>query len=255
MIQPLAHKVKLENYCGPLDLLLHLVREGEMEIIHIQIAEVALQYCAYLQALDGLNLEIGGEFLVMASTLMEMKAMTLVPRDEASEEEADPRLELIQKLLEYKKFKDLARGFGALAERQSLRFQRGRFEEVAPREEPEIVLDSWKLCVAYAAVLKETLLETAGSIVLDEVPIEEIMEAILTQIKQGQTRRFGELLAGVADPRGRIGHFLALLELAKQGILQVRQEKNFSEILIERALAQAPPAATAKQAPPTGNSS
>src|SRR5436190_9977893 len=125
---PADLKLRLETYYGPLDLLLHLLREQELDILSIPIARVAEQYVKYLEMMEKLDINVAGEFLVMATTLMEMKSRTLAPRsvEEEEEDEGDPRLELIQQLLQYKRYKDLARQFAKLSDTREKMYGRPR---------------------------------------------------------------------------------------------------------------------------------
>ena len=121
-----GYKVDLEEFSGPLDLLLYLIRQDEVDITHISIARITDQYLAHLEVLQMVNVNLAGEFLLMAATLMEIKSRMLLPRaEEEAQEEEDPRSDLIRQLMEYKKFKDAARQLSGRAEQQALKYLRG----------------------------------------------------------------------------------------------------------------------------------
>ena len=141
------YKVKLDSFAGPLDLLLYLVRKEEVDIYDIPIAHITEQYIQYVEMLKMLDIDLAGEFLVLAATLMEIKSVMLLPRPELEADEdadsQDPRAELVRQLLEYKKFKDAANLLQDAAEQRQQRFTRpdAILERVKPTEEPELDLD------------------------------------------------------------------------------------------------------------------
>ncbi|MBI3099460.1 MAG: segregation/condensation protein A [Planctomycetes bacterium] len=230
----LPHKIQLENYCGPLDLLLHLVREDEVEILNIPISRVTRQYIAYLEQMQKMNIDLAGEFLVMAATLMEIKSRTLVPPEvEGEEEEPDPRLELIRKLLEYRRFKDLARGLGQMEAAQALRYGRPA-RPVAPSTPPEegplVVVDLFDLVRAYARMAKETGLDTTASILYSDVPIELLMEEIAKRIALSGRVCFSEVVGDRKDKPRVVGTFLAVLELTRLQRVSVAQARDFGDM-------------------------
>src|SRR5262249_50851463 len=150
----------LDTFRGPLDLLLYLVKRNEVDICDIPIAKVAEQFFDYLNLLQAIDVETAGDFLVMASTLMEIKSKMLLPRtDEAAEEEADPRLELVRQLIEYKKFKDAATVLEVQAERQQTRLPRLPVDTPAvlsPAQQPLHRVELWDLVSAFGRLMRET---------------------------------------------------------------------------------------------------
>ncbi|MBI5360028.1 MAG: segregation/condensation protein A [Planctomycetes bacterium] len=253
------HKIQLENYYGPLDLLLHLVKENEMDIYNISISKAAEQYIAYIGMMQKMDINLAGEFLVMASTLMLIKSRTLVPSEitEEEEEEEDPRMELVKKLLEYKKFKDRARMFGQLIDRRSRMFGRPDvldrwLKDSAPAghetEIPAVKLNSWDLCSSYAKISKATGFEVPyTSILYNDMPIEKLMETILHKIKETGSVLFSTLIDNWEDKGKIVGNLLASLELAKQKYVRIEQESNFADIKLtaHESIAPAPPPQTA----------
>lgn len=255
------YKIQLENFYGPLDLLLHLVRESELDPLRIPIAKVTDQYLTYLEMMHKLDINLAGEFLVMASTLMEIKSRTLVPiyadEDEA-EEEADPKFELIRRLLEYKRYKDLSVKLRALMEFQSKMFTRprlGRTEELKDpsrensgteeqkEEESQVELDMWQLVKSFARLSREIVLDTPTFILYDDIPIEKVIEAILQELEKKGEVSFRSMLAldmdGAKDATAlrrrkmnMVRNFLATLELARRKSIEVIQENDFDDIKI-----------------------
>jgi len=253
------YKIQLENFYGPLDLLLHLVRESELDPLRIPIAKVTDQYLTYLEMMQKLDINLAGEFLVMASTLMEIKSRTLVPiyaDEEEAEEEADPRFELIRRLLEYKRYKDLSVKLRALMEFQSKTFTRPIYrdmpvaelknettEEQITEEEPQVELDMWQLVKSFAKLSKDIALDTPSFILYDDIPIEKVIEAILRELEKKGEVSFRSMLAldmdGAKDAMALRRHkmnmvrnFLATLELARRKSIEVVQENDFEDIKI-----------------------
>jgi segregation and condensation protein A len=236
------YKVNLEVFEGPLDLLLYLIRRDELDIYDIPIERVTRQYLAYLDVMRMLDLNIAGEFLVMAATLMMIKSRMLLPveerlAEEASEEEwLDPRLDLVRQLIEYKKFKDAA---GRLLERETLRseiFGAGG-EALLAAGPPDAAtalgdVGLFDLLSAFQEVLQRTPLEPLGH--LDPIlwTVTDKMEAILALVRRQAAVGFSRLFHA-RSPRGEIiVTFLALLELLRLRQVAVRQDEAFLEILI-----------------------
>src|SRR5438132_11024504 len=176
------YQVNLDVFRGPLDLLLFLVKRNEVDICDIPIARVTEQFLETLRTLQLIDVEWAGDFLVMAATLMEIKSRLLLPRtEEAAEEEADPRLELVKQLIEYKKFKDAAALLEAQAERQLARLPRHPVEmPTAPdlAQQPLRRVELWDLVSAFGRLMRETAALQPRQIVMDETPIHIHMERI-----------------------------------------------------------------------------
>jgi len=243
------YKIQLENFYGPLDLLLHLIRENELDPLRIPIAKVTDQYLTYLEMMHKLDINLAGEFLVMASTLMEIKSRTLVPiyaDEEEAEEEADPKFELIRRLLEYKRYKDLSVKLRQMMELQSKTFTRpvyrdtpiektadGATDQESPKEEdPQVELDMWQLVKSFAKLSKEIVLDTLTSILYDDIPIEKVIEGILQELEKKGEVSFRSLLAQKPDRINLVRNFLATLELARRKSIEVVQENDFEDIKI-----------------------
>ena len=227
--------VDLDIFRGPLDLLLYLVRKDELDIFDIPIARVTGQYLGYLRILQMIDVDVAGDFLVMAATLMEIKSRLLLPRvEEGSQEDADPRMQLVRQLLEYKKFRDAAETLQELADEQGLRFARFPVErmghEVDPSSEPIRNVELWDLVSAFGRLMRQTLALAPRSIVYDETPIEVHMQEILALLAQKRQVAFWDLVTGSPERGGIVGKFLGVLELVKSKKIRAEQEDAFGEI-------------------------
>jgi segregation and condensation protein A len=196
---------------------------------------VTEQYLGYLRILQMIDVEVAGDFLVMAATLMEIKSRLLLPRAaDGPEVESDPRMQLVRQLLEYKKFRDAAENLQELAEEHGLRFARIAVEqfghEVDPGSEPIRDVELWDLVSAFGRLMRQTLALAPRSIVYDETPIEVHMQEILAVLAQQRQVTFWDLISGSRE-RGRIvGKFLGVLELVKSKQIRAEQEDPFGEI-------------------------
>jgi segregation and condensation protein A len=252
------YQVELPVFRGPLDLLLYLVKHNEVDVCDIPIARVTEQFLDYLNVIQQIDVEWAGDFLVMASTLMEIKSRLVLPRaDEEEAEEQDPRLELVKQLIEYKKFKDAAALLEAQAERQLARLPRQPFEiPAAPSlaQQPLRRVELWDLVSAFGRLMRETAALQPRQIVMDETPIHVHMERILERLVAAPRLTFTELFTP-PHSRGRLlGLFLAVLELIKGRRIVVEQPEPFGEITVLPAPAAAEatlplPAAPAEEDP------
>jgi segregation and condensation protein A len=237
-------KVNLENYYGPLDLLLHLVKETEVDITRIALARACEQYISFLSAMERLDIDLSGDFLSLASQLLLIKSRTIAPPEVQPAEEGAPEeeleedasLELIKKLLEYKRFKDRARALDAMAAERARRFGRPRLRlEGETEQEPLRDLELWDLVLLYSRVTKQTRLDVALSILYRDIPIEVFIESILKALAEKKHMPFSELVGDRGDLTKVIGTFLALLELAKEQRVRVDQESDRADIHVELA--------------------
>ena len=229
------YKVALDVYNGPLDLLLFLIRREEVDIHDIPIAGVLRQYIESVELIKELDPESAGDFLVLAATLMEIKSRMLLPTpppEEDDDEIADPRLELVRQLLEYKKFKDAARALDRAAEEQARKHARSPVIAPLPQDEVELDnLDIWNLFDAFNRMLEQTGKRgEVRHIGIDDTPITLHADDILDSIDHaGGAQQFEEIFTGREKPE-MIGLFLALLELIRQHRIRVRQDKPFGTI-------------------------
>jgi segregation and condensation protein A len=244
------YKVQFEVFEGPLDLLLYLIKKEEVDIYEVNLTKLATQFIEYIDLMRQFDLEIAGEFLVMASTLMYIKSRELLPVDqqvqvEGEEEGEDPRWELIRQLVEYKKFKDAAARLQVLEAEQENIFPRvpGKleFENAAPPPKPEVSI--FDLLNAVNGVLQRfNKRENLGDIFEDKWTVSEKIEIILKVIGERGAVRFAELFESAANRAEVICTFLALLELIRLHQLVCAQSAPFAEIEIRRVAAAAEPA-------------
>jgi segregation and condensation protein A len=237
------YKVKFEVFEGPLDLLLYLIKKEEVDIYEVNLTQLAAQFIEYIELMRQFDLEIAGEFLVMASTLMYIKSRELLPVDqqvqvEGEEEGVDPRWELIRQLVEYKKFKDAAAKLQVLEERQEGVYPRlpGKleFENITPAARPDVSI--FDLLNAVTGVLKRFGTRDAGrDIFEDKWTVSEKIESILRLIAERGRALFSELFEGVTSRSEIVVTFLALLELIRLKQLACTQTAEFGEIELRRA--------------------
>ncbi len=231
------YRVDLDIFRGPLDLLLYLVRKDELDVFDIPIARVTEQYLAYLRILQMIDVDVAGDFLVMAATLMEIKSRMLLPRvDEAAAEPNDPRTQLVRQLLEYKRFRDAAEGLQELADGQRLRFARvpvDRWDGVEPANEPIRDVELWDLVSAFGRLIRQTFALAPKSIVYDETPIEVYMDEILVRVANEGRVPFWSLFDHSTERGPVVGRFLAVLELMKNKQVRAEQNELFGEIWLQ----------------------
>jgi segregation and condensation protein A len=232
------YKVRLEIFEGPLDLLLYLIKRDEIDIYDISLERITQQYLEYLQAFKELNIEVAGEFVVMAANLIYLKSRSLLPVDlqppEEDVEEDDPRWDLIRQLIEYKKFKEAAGQLQARALQQERMFARmgdGALPELAPLPLGEVGI--FQLINAFQNVLKrldakEDLREIFG----ENFTVSDKIETILQTMAGGKAVRFSELFVRAASRVEIVVTFLALLELIRLKQVRAIQPDEFAEIEI-----------------------
>jgi segregation and condensation protein A len=233
------YQVELDIFRGPLDLLLYLVKRQEVEISDIPIARVAEQFLEYLRVIELIDVERAGEFLVMAASLMEIKSkMLLPPSEDATEEESDPRLELVRQLIDYKKFKDAAILLEAQAERQLSRLARQPVEMPAPPDlaaQPLRQVELWDLVSAFGRLMRETLALQPQQLIADETPIHVYTEDLLRRLQSESSLAFSAVFTAPHNRSRLVGLFLAVLELIKAGQIVAEQPESFGEIWLRRA--------------------
>jgi segregation and condensation protein A len=245
--------VHLEVFEGPLDLLLFLIKKDDLDINNIPISRITSEYLSYLDVMKELDLDIAGEFLVTATTLMAIKARTLLPsQPEGPEEGPDPRQELVAKLLEYQKFKQAA---------QFLDTRASEFRDVFYRGEPSfddadktLAIGVFDLVGALREILDRTGIESR-EVAGEEFPVETRIEKILFLLSQKPALGWEEIFADERKRRGVLSCFFALLELVRMQKVFIRQEANFGRIMIfKRETQVAEPIVTAAEDnPQNGN--
>ncbi len=235
-IPPYALQVFLEAFEGPLDLLLYLIRRQNIDILDIPIAEITKQYVQYIELMKELQLELAGEYLLMAAMLAEIKSRMLLPRPEAQEEEEDdPRAELVRRLQEYERFKKAAEDISDLP-----RLERDVFVASAEAPERKVVtklpdVTLKELLLAFHDVLKRAEMFSNLQMQREPLSVRQRMSEILTRIKSSNFTSFGELF----DPEeGRMGvavTFIAILELLKGATIEVVQSEEYAPLHVRAA--------------------
>ena len=234
------YKVKLEVFEGPLDLLLYLIKKEEVDIYDIPIERITNQYMEYLSLMQLLNLEVAGEFLVMAATLMYIKSRMLLPVDQQvtdseAEEGEDPRWELIRQLVEYKKFKDAALQLGQREEEQANIFPRRGVDAAIEIDQavPLAEVGIFDLIGAFNEVLKRATARSDFHEIMEErFTVSDKIEEILYTLRDRAEMLFSELFEQASSRTEIVVTFLALLELIRLKRLKVTQHKPFGEILV-----------------------
>src|SRR5687767_1652952 len=232
-----AYPVRLENFEGPLDLLLHLIKKHEVNIYDIPISLITQQYLEYIDLMQELNLDVAGEFLVMAATLIHIKSRMLLPRPDPAQEDPgeDPREALVRRLLEHQKFKAAAE---LLHERETLRSAQWtrpdeRVADVAgEQEEPEIEVDLFSLMSAFRQVLERAKQRPKVPLPAEQIPIETRIEQLLARLSETEACGFEDLFADVQSKSGMIVTFLALLEMIRLKLVRVFQGGAFGDIRV-----------------------
>jgi segregation and condensation protein A len=234
----MSYKVQLEIFEGPLDLLLYLIKREELDIYHIPIAMIAEQYLEYIRVMRMLNLDLAGEFLVMAATLMQIKSRMLLPEEESEKEESDddPQVELIKQLVEYQKFKEAAENLEERQIRQEETFNRGKDETMELAREEGFLLEAsiFDLLTAFSHVLEKVGEEGFAEIVEDGVTVNEKIREILDILRTKASLNFTKLFVGLETKVEMIVTFLALLELIRLKEIKILQAQRFGEIRIYR---------------------
>ncbi|MBI4974342.1 MAG: segregation/condensation protein A [Candidatus Omnitrophica bacterium] len=234
----MTYKVKLEVFEGPLDLLLYLIKKEEIDIYDIPIAKITDQYLEYLEFMKLLDLNIAGEFLVMAATLMHIKSRMLLPPDQAApeEEEKDPRAELVKRLLEYKKFKEAAAELSHMESKQKHFFARISLDKdkVPVTSDDFFEASLFDLITAFTKVLKDIPKDIFHEVIKDEYTVSEKIHDILHLLVEKTAINFGDLFKVAKSKMEIITTFLAVLELIRLKEIVARQASPFSEIEITR---------------------
>jgi segregation and condensation protein A len=223
-----AYPVKLEHFEGPLDLLIHLIKKSEVNIYEIPIALITTQYLEYLDLIHELNLDLAGDFLVMAATLIHIKSRMLLPRPDPAQEdpEEDPREALVRRLIEHQKYKAAAE---LLHERETLREAQwmrpdGRVAAIAGDEyEPELEVDLFSLLSAFRDVLERAKKRPRLALPPEQISIEDRIEQLLGRLSETEACGFEDLFADLNTKGGMIVTFLAILEMIRLKLIRVFQ--------------------------------
>ena len=238
------YSVKLESFEGPLDLLLHLIRKDELNIYDIPIADITRQYLEYINLMKELNLEVAGEFLVMASTLLQIKSRLLLPLqvdEEGNVEEVDPRAELVRRLLEYQRYQEaslLLRGRELLGrELFARKFDSPDLAELIPEEGP-LEVELYQLIDAFRKVLARMPTSLVHQVAADTMSIADRITELLDVIALRKLALFHELFDERSDREFLVVTFMAILELCKRRMINIVQDERYGSILLTLAVSE-----------------
>jgi segregation and condensation protein A len=240
----MQYNVKIEAFEGPLDLLLHLINRLEIDIYDIPVAEITEQYLMYIHAMKELQLDVASEYLVMAATLLAIKSKMLLPKHEEEleddfefDDDGDPRNELVERLIEYKKFKEAASDLKTLEEERGLMYTKPpsdltEYAQEVNSENTNLDISLYDMLGAFQKLLRRKKLQRPIStkIARQEISIEKRMEEVMTFLKEsGSRKKFNDLFPE-SDREHIVVTFLAILELIKRKEIDIEQEQNFAEI-------------------------
>jgi len=235
----MEYAIKIDAFEGPLDLLLHLIKESKVDIWDIKIVDITDQYLNYIKSMESLNLNIASEYLVMASELIEMKSKMLLPRyqDESEEEELDPREQLINRLIEYQKYKDMTKSFKELEEVRHEFYTKTpeslkEYVEEGTVISSDVTLDDLMLAFQKFLDRKKQEKPLSTTVTKREITVEERRTSIRKILKEKKKVDFFELFEEITKEYVVVT-FLAVLEMAKKQELTIYQENNFDNIICE----------------------
>lgn len=237
----MTFRIELPVYRGPMDLLLFLVRRNELDITTMSLSRVVDQYMEYLEVLQELDVNGVGDFLELASTLVEFKSKAVLPQaDEEIDSEAieDPHEELVERLLEYKRFRDASSMLDEMGQHWQARYARIADDlpprQVDPGDQPIADLELWDLVSAFGRIMRESAGPPTTEVIYDDTPIHVYMQRIHNELLSGDEVRFSDLFEVGAHKSAMIGVFLAILELARHYGVTTRQEPGGMEIIVTR---------------------
>lgn len=236
----MSYRVQIQNFEGPLDLLLYLIKKNEVDIYDIPIAEITKQYLEYLEVIELFDLDLASYFVLMAATLIRVKAQMLLPKPELEEEIEDPREELVQRLLEYQRYKAVAFDLADLEKNQRRFFPRSYFDfgfdENLDGDEENSLRDIslFDLMAVFIEILKRIPPKSHYTVERMTVTIEDQSSFILDYLDKHENTLFTEMFAQMKERIMLIVTFVALLELVKNKRVQINQSKPFAEIWIRK---------------------
>jgi segregation and condensation protein A len=262
MAEAVAYRVELNGFAGPLDLLLYLVRRNEVDVVQLPIARITAQFREFLEVIEFIDLDLAGDFVAMASSLLEIKSRLVLPRpaeetpDEAPLPADDPRGELIARLLEYRKFKAAAAALEERAAQWQERYPRLSDDRPAVDKDPAAdrikEVELWDLVSALGRVLRNQHIEEETRIRNDETPVAVYVEQIAERVRREGTVTFTSLFAGESRRSRIVGLFLAVLELLRHHSFRAEQPEDYGEIFISPPLESGGGASPARADASTG---
>lgn len=230
-------RVSLDIFAGPLDLLLYLVRKQELEILDIPLAAVTQQYLEILSILEQIDVDAVGDFVEIAVVLLEIKSQSVLPRPEEHQDELpDPAADLVQRLLEYKRFKEAASHLDERKREWQQRFARRANDLPTTTPDPAVrpvqQIEIWDLVTAFRKVLEKQARAAPTEILYDDTPIDVYMKRILTRVLSAGQLKFADLFEAGMHRSQLVGMFLALLELIREASLETHQAEPFGDIVL-----------------------
>lgn len=235
-------EIRLQNFDGPLDLLLHLIKSNEMDIYDIQMVKITEQYLDVIEQMKQLNLDVAGEFLLMAATLIHIKSKMLLPPAEdaeGEEEELDPRAELVRRLLEYQRYKDAAK---RLEQRPCLDrdiFLHRFIEPQSQRtlQEEDVVTDIYHLAAAFHQLLQQTKVEYVHEVVREQLSVADSIHQVLEHLEKKDRCGLRDFFSADSSRQQMVVTFLAVLELVRMRMIKLTQSAEFQPIWLSLAVA------------------
>ncbi|OHX48857.1 segregation/condensation protein A [Cytobacillus pseudoceanisediminis] len=241
------YNVKIDAFEGPLDLLLHLINRLEIDIYDIPVSEITEQYLIYIHTMKELQLDVASEYLVMAATLLAIKSKMLLPKHEEEEledefgmeMEEDPRDELVERLIEYRKYKEAAEELKEREQNRSLMYTKppadlSEYVNDSQQEKADLNVSLYDMLGALQKLLRRKKLQRplSAKVARQEIPIEKRMSEIVDQLRNFKGRKKFTDLFPISDREHIVVTFLAVLELIKRKEIQVEQDRNFSDIFV-----------------------
>ncbi len=240
------YRVKLTEFEGPLDLLLFFIKRDELDITNIPISQITQEFLEYLHLMASLDLELAGDFIVMAATLMQIKVRMLLPRDEQTTEEEDPRAELVRRLIEYKRFKEMAQEFGSLEEEERKIYYRRFFDAdttiLVEEEEDGFLKDIslFNLIAAYKSALDQMPRKIVHEVQLMSVSVDEQMSFVMDFLRVHGPTTLLQLVAHMVEKIRVIVTVMAVLELTKNKVIGLAAVEGREDIAIRPLIPLAP---------------
>lgn len=233
-IPPEALEIFLESFEGPLDLLLYLIRKQNIDVLDIPMAELTRQYLVYVEMMRRTQLELAAEYLLMAAVLIEIKSRLLLPKPpQQGDEPADPRAELVRRLLEYERMKAAARALDALPlVERDYALARVWFDRVAPARLPDVRADD--LRAAWAGLLARARINRHHTVTREQLSVRSQMSRLLKLLEPGRFIEFTTLFEARAGIAQLVVTFLAILELARESLLDLAQAEPYAPIYVQR---------------------
>tara|TARA_B100000700_G_scaffold331757_1_gene468051 strand:+ start:10626 stop:11351 length:726 start_codon:yes stop_codon:yes gene_type:complete len=235
------YQIELNNFSGPLDLLLFFIRRDQIDIMDIPISHITEEYLSFVEAVHTLNVSYAGDFILMAATLMRIKAKMLLPSvvDEEDENFEDPRTELAHRILEYQRYKEAATNLAVMADDQSKKFQYSFPDKNADleKEDPEYYLEEvtiFEIVNIFKKLLDRVPPPLQYEVEKEEIKIKEKIALVLNSFISKQQILFSELSPKFSSRQDLIATFIAILELIRDGLIRVQQKKLFDDFILEK---------------------